>query len=67
MNSVVLRPVSQAGYWRVELAWPNNFRHYFGKFNSRTEAEKWIADHHWLTRESQVADVPPDAPEATPD
>jgi hypothetical protein len=38
-------------------------RSHFGKFDSQAEAEKWIAEHHWLTEQSKGA---PDAPEATP-
>ena len=53
MSSVVLTPVTQAGYWRVKIAWPNKTPHFFGKFQSQAEAEKWIEEHRWLTRQPQ--------------
>jgi hypothetical protein len=43
----------QRSYWRVEMTWPDHTPRYFGKFHSRAEAEKWIAEHHWLTKQSQ--------------
>jgi hypothetical protein len=56
--AATLKPVAQKGYWRVKLAWPNN-RHlrFFGKFLSRTEAEKWIEQHRWLTGQPQKPDL----------
>jgi hypothetical protein len=36
---------------------------FFGKFDSQAQAEKWIAEHQWLTEQRKVAR---DAPEATP-
>jgi hypothetical protein len=45
------------------MAWPDHTPRFFGKFDSQAEAEKWIAEHHWLTEQSKVA---PDAPKATP-
>jgi hypothetical protein len=50
---VVLTPIRQSGYWRVKMAWPNNNIHYFGRFLSQQEAEKWIEKHSWLTKQSQ--------------
>jgi hypothetical protein len=50
-------------YWRVKLVWPDHAPRLFGKFASKAEAEKWIAEHHWLTEQSKPA---PDAPKATP-
>jgi hypothetical protein len=49
-RSVVLTPIRQSGYWRVEIAWPDHPPRYFGKFPSKDEAEKWIAEHRWLIR-----------------
>ena len=57
MSSVVLTSVTQAGYWRVKLAWPHKTPHYFGKFQSQAEAELWIAEHHWLTKQPQEPDA----------
>ena len=45
-----LRSIMQSNYWRVQMAWPDSNPRYFGKFHSRTEAEKWIAEHQWLTK-----------------
>ena len=53
MSTVALSPVMQSNYWRVKIAWPNRTPRYFGKFHSRAEAEKWIAEHHWLIKQSQ--------------
>jgi CRP/FNR family cyclic AMP-dependent transcriptional regulator len=33
----------------VQLAWTNGKTRYFGKFASLPEAERWIAEHLWLT------------------
>jgi hypothetical protein len=54
VDSAVLKPVARKGYWRVETAWPNNRHlHFFGKFLSKAEAEKWIEQHRWLTEQRQ--------------
>ena len=61
VGSVVLTAVTQSGYWRVELAWPTHPRRYFGKFQSKKEAEKWIEQHRWLTKQPREPDdTPPD-------
>jgi hypothetical protein len=54
----VLTPVTQSRYWRVKIAWPNKTPHYFGKFQSREEAEKWIEKHRWLTEQAQDSGEP---------
>ena len=66
---VTLTAVRRLDGWRVEMTWPDHTPRYFGRFTSQAEAEKWIAEHHWLTEQSKVADevVLPDAPEATSD
>jgi hypothetical protein len=33
------------------MAWPNKTLHFFGKFLSQGEAEKWIEQHRWLERQ----------------
>jgi len=33
------------------MEWPNKNPHFFGKFRSQAEAEKWIAEHRWLTEQ----------------
>jgi hypothetical protein len=53
MNSVMLTPVAVKGFWRVKMTWPNKSVHFFGKFLSRAEAEKWIEQHRWLTEQPQ--------------
>jgi len=35
----------------VQLAWTNGKTRYFGKFASLPEAERWIAEHLWLTEQ----------------
>ena len=56
MDSVKLTPVALKGYWRVKMTWPNKTLHFFGKFLSRAEAEKWIERHRWLTSQRQEPD-----------
>jgi hypothetical protein len=58
VSSIVLTPITQSGYWRVKIAWPNKTPHYFGKFQSREEAEKWIEKHRWLREQAQEPDEP---------
>jgi hypothetical protein len=53
LNSAVLKAVAQKGYWRVQMAWPDRHLHFFGKFLSQAEAEKWIEQHRWLTEHGQ--------------
>jgi hypothetical protein len=65
VSSVVLTPVVEASYWRVKIAWPRKTPHFFGKFQSQAEAEKWIADHHWMTEQRQEPGA--DQPEADDD
>jgi hypothetical protein len=59
VSTLVLTPVTQSGYWRVKMAWANKrprYSRYFGKFQSREEAEKWIEKHRWLTEQTQELD-----------
>jgi hypothetical protein len=57
MGSVALTVIVQSGYWRVKLAWPSHPARYFGKFYSRSEAEKWTERHRWLTEQRKEPDV----------
>jgi hypothetical protein len=63
--TVVLTPVRELDYWRVKIAWPNKTPHFFGKFQSQVEAEKWIEEHLWLLTQSQEPGA--DEPEAFDD
>jgi hypothetical protein len=56
LSSIVLKPIVQRNHWRVEMVWPGHNPRYFGHFFSRTEAEKWIEEHHWLAKQSQEPD-----------
>jgi len=56
---MVLRPLMQSKYWRVEMAWPHSQPRYFGKFDSRAEAEEWIEKHDWLTKQNHEPDEKP--------
>jgi hypothetical protein len=41
------------------MAWSNKrprYSRYFGKFQCREEAEKWIEKHRWLTEQTQELD-----------
>ncbi len=51
MGVVLLVSVRQDDHWRVQLAWPNGNTRRFGKVGSQREAERWIAEHHWLTEQ----------------
>ena len=55
MNSVTLTPIALKGYWRVKMTWPNKNLHFFGKFLSRAEAEKWIEQHRWLQHQEPTS------------
>jgi hypothetical protein len=52
MRNMVLRPIEQSGYWRVEMMWPGNSPRYFGWFASQSDAESWIEEHRWLTTQN---------------
>ena len=65
MSSLVLTAVAEASYWRVKIAWPNKTPHYFGKFQSQAEAEKWMEEHRWLITQPQEPGA--DDPEADDD
>jgi hypothetical protein len=55
-GGVQLTAVQGWDHWRVKMAWPDHTPSLFGKFASQAEAEKWIADHHWLNEQRKVAD-----------
>jgi hypothetical protein len=59
--TAVLIAVARLGYWRVKLAWPNKHPHFFGRFDTKAEAEKWIEQHRWLMEQRQRPDVAPRA------
>jgi hypothetical protein len=44
----VLSPVQADGIWRVSDHMGQR-QHRIGKFGTKQEAERWIADHCWLT------------------
>jgi hypothetical protein len=57
----VLTPVWQRDHWRVKLKWRNRTPRYFGAFQSKEEAEKWIERHRWLTTQPQESGADPEA------
>ena len=59
VSAVALRPIIQRNYWRVEITWPDHKPRYFGAFPSRAEAEKWIEEHRWLTKQTQEPEEQP--------
>lgn len=72
MSSVVLTPVEDLGHWRVKIAWARKTPHFFGKFQTKKEAEEWIADHHWMAEQREEpgaaeADDPDDPDDTSPD
>ncbi len=56
-GGMALRPVRRPDCWRVEMAWPKRNPRYFGRFDSRAEAEKWIKEHRWVADQA-VRDSP---------
>jgi hypothetical protein len=71
LSSVTLTPVAtRSGHWRVKIAWPKKTPHFFGRFETLAEAERWIAKHHWMTEQRQEPDAAeaddPDEPDITP-
>jgi len=52
VSFVAMRSVHRQGHWRVEMTWPQSPPRYFGKFDSAAEAERWIAEHRWLTKQN---------------
>ncbi len=54
-TGVVMQAVtSRGGRWRVQMIWPKRPKRYFGRFDSKAEAERWIAEHRWLAVERQA-------------
>jgi hypothetical protein len=51
-TGVVMQPVKQRVHWRVQKTGPLYPARYVGKFDSEAEAERWIAEHRWLTKQS---------------
>jgi hypothetical protein len=45
----LLTAIRQRDHWRVQMKWPHRPLRYFGNFDSKRDAEKWIEAHHWLT------------------
>jgi len=54
-----MRPVYRQGRWRVQITWPQSPPRYFGKFDSEPEAERWIAEHRWLTIQNLERPIDP--------
>jgi hypothetical protein len=53
MGAATFKTVREFDCWRVKIAWPRTSPRYFGHFKSEQEAEKWIAEHHWMTDQAQ--------------
>ena len=59
MARTQLTSVERSGHWTVRLTWPNGSIHYFGRYADRREADKWIAEHRWMTAERiEERDIP---------
>ena len=52
VGTVLLKPIEQSDYWRVEMLWPGHSPRYFGWFASQSDAERWIEEHRWLTTQN---------------
>jgi hypothetical protein len=48
-NGRTVSVVQSDGLWRVRITWGNGSKNHIGKFATKQEAEKWIADHRLLT------------------
>jgi hypothetical protein len=46
-----LTAIERDGHWTVGITWPNGAKHYVGRYAERREADKWIAEHGWMTAE----------------
>jgi hypothetical protein len=59
----VLLPVREGKIWRVKIVWPSGAVHHFGKFDSKEDADDWIAAHPRLTMpaEENTKTKPPKA------
>ena len=57
-NGRTVSVVQSDGLWRVRITWGNGSKNHIGKFATKQEAEKWIADHRLLT-ERPVEEPPP--------
>jgi hypothetical protein len=49
MGTVTFKTVRETDCWRVKIAWPRTPPRYFGHFKSERDADKWIAEHNWMT------------------
>jgi hypothetical protein len=59
VSQTQLSAVERDGHWTVRIKWPNGPLHYFGSYTTRGEAEKWIADHRWMTaKRIEESDIP---------
>ena len=46
-----LTAIERDGHWTVRVIWPNGASHHVGRYADRREADKWIAEHRWMTAE----------------
>ena len=51
-TGIVMQPVVSGGHCRVRMTWSGHASRFFGKFDSKAEAERWIAGHPWLTKQN---------------
>ena len=59
MARTQLTSIERNGHWTVRIAWPNGATHYFGRYVERREADKWIAEHRWMTaKRVEESDIP---------
>ena len=59
MERTQLTSVERNGHWTVRLTWPNGSIHYVGRYAGRREADRWIAEHRWMTAERiEESDIP---------
>jgi hypothetical protein len=59
MERTQLTAVERDGHWTVRIAWPNGASHHVGRYAERREADKWIAEHPWMTAERiEESDLP---------
>jgi hypothetical protein len=57
----ILSLVQADGFWRVQITWANGSEHLFGKFGTKEEAERWIAEHLRFSPCSRISQMRADA------
>jgi hypothetical protein len=56
-ESPIMSLVYREGVWRVRIVWPEHHRQrYFGRFASRSEAQRWVSEHQQMLHRTRHAE-----------